>query len=438
VDGRRGLAVGTAAWIFGLVLSVGAFAGGLLAWETELALQSVDPIVDLDASFATLRANYAWGDAATGASGAFGQSNVATGENGAAVAGTIGFPVAPNDRCASIRLSGYLKDDYVVEWPVGTYGVSADVSFGIDPAAFRGFSAAANLTAYGLSTTLGFSLAPAGAGFATGLTLEVAGTLLSGMGIAATVRLGAPMGPGAPPADPCALDFSSLEVFFDGFPWCCVYVGFRTIFDYGGFDRAEIDFDLSALGGVLSLVGDLVFELQTKTLTLTPGFQFGVDDCIWLNVAVDPAVTWGSSGSGAISAIVIRGLGITGCNIGAAKFSAIASIAGGLYKSKGADDIGLRATGYYIALAPSANPGAYEQTDYDMIWTLETGFANADLAIDTYLGASSSKLFDLALITAEYAHQLSAGFDMSLGFLIDPTGGPFRLVVRFDASTSLP
>lgn len=102
------------------------------------------------------------------------------------------------------------------------------------------------------------------------------------------------------------------------------------------------------------------------------------------------------------------------------------------------DDIGLRATGCCIALAPSVNPGGYEQTDHDMIWTLETGFANADLAIDTYFEASSSELFDLALITAEYAHQLSAGFDMSLGFLIDPTGGPFRLVVRFDASTSLP
>lgn len=440
VDGRRGHLTGLAVLILGVAFAIGGSAGGSLTWETELAIQTIDPIVNLDESFSRLQADYAWGDVALGSSGAFGGSipSLGTGENGAAVAGAIVFPLVQGDRGAAMRFSGYAKDDLVIDWPVGTYGFTADVSFGITPAAFKGLSATGNVTAYGTSTTIDFSLVPVAAAFATGLTLEVSGTLLSGMGVTTTVHFGAPMGPGAPPANPCALDFSSAELFLDGFPWCCVYVGLRTVFDCEGFDRAEIDFDLSALDGVLSLDGDLVFQLQTKTLTLTPQFQFGADACVWVNVGVDPEVVWGSSGRGPIEAIVVRGFGVTGCDVGAAEFGMIASIAGGLYKSKGANDIGIRANGYYIALDPSVAPNRYEETDYDMVLTLEHGFNNAELAVDVYFDPDASRLFDLALITAEYVYRLSSSFEFSLGFGLDPVGGLHRFVVGLGTSTTLP
>ena len=437
---RRWGLVGVA---YGVVLCCvqGVFAGGSLEWETTIELQSVDPIVVLEESDSILRFDYGWGDVALGSQTGFGGTvpSVVTGENGAVVAGVLHLPMEAADPGSIFTISVYGKEDLVIEWPVGTWGLSADASFGLVPPTFLGLATRANVTAYGTSLTVDATLRPSGAAYATGLTFELSGTTLSGMGIALTGRFGASTAPGAPPPSaPCALDFREAEFFLDGFPWGCVYVGFATVVDTDGFDRAEIAFDLSLWDGVLGLDGELVFETQTKTLTLAPSFQFGAESCVWVNVGVDPDVIWGSAGSGAIQAIVVRGVGITGCEIGATQFSGIASIAGNLYKSRGADDIDLRATGYYIALSPSVDPSRFEVSDYDMVWTFEYGFNDAELAVDVYFDAASMQLFDLALITGEYVHQISSNLALSLGAQVDPTGVLHRLILGFSAAVVLP
>ena len=417
-----------------LLVGWAALGAGFIDWEAELVASLSGPTFGIGDSSTVFSGGYYWGDVEGISQGGMSYGSVGTfGENGSGIEGTIRLPL-PATTKGTVDVTVYHKTDLVIDWPVGTWGILTSAMFSLETSELSRFSTTANVTAYGTSTTATFSLVPMGGAYATGLTLELSGTTLSGMGLSLTASFGGP--PGLPPAQPCTFDFRGFAVGLEGFPWGCVHTDIDLTFGHGGFELAEIDVDIDLWDGLLTLDGSLEFAVDEKRLSLIQRIHVN-QGCIWFNVAVEPAEV-GPGSPNPIDSLVLRGLGISSCDVGTSDFSLIASIAGGLYKSRGTADIDLHAGGYYIALDPAANPAQYEQTDYSMVWTVEQGFLNATWAVDAYFGTNGGTLFNLALITAEWEQQLATGFEVRLAFQIDPAGLAHTLLFGLTASVLLP
>lgn len=356
-------------------------------------------------------------------------------QTGSLVSGEVYLPFSGSGGTLSAHASH--ESDLVINWPVGTWSLLGDASFALQTPSLLGFSSEATLTAYGTSTTAAFSLHPFLGAYATVLSIELAGPTQSGWGLTGTVDLGDPWGTS------CNLDFTGLSIGLEAFPWGCVHTDVAIEFSAAGYENTSIAIDIELWDGVFALVGSLNFGMQTKSLSLTPYLTVG-EQCIWLSVGIYPQEI-GPGTSSAIDTLVIQGIGITDCEIGPITFSAISGLGGGLYRSSKASDIDLHANGYYVALAPDANPWAWTQTDYCTVITIQRdditfldSFTSSRFTLDLYFDPSASTLFDFALLTAEWEHEMSEAFSYRIAVQVDPTGADPRIEFGFTASAVLP
>ena len=412
-----------------LLVAWAAIGAGSIGWEAELVAALSGPTFGLDGSSTVFRGEYAWGDVGGGMGGA----SQTFGENGSRVDGTLCLPL-PNATTGTVAVGVYHRTDLVIDWPVGTWGIAADASLSLDTSRMTSLSATANVTAYGTSTTATFHLNEDHGVYRSGLTLELAGTALSGMGVSIAASFGALLG--SAPAEPCGFEFRGFAVGVEGLPWCCVHTDVDLTFGQGGFEQVEIDVDIDLAEGLLTFDGSLWFEIDEKRVNLIPRIHLN-QQCIWFNVGIEPQGI-GSGAPNVIESLVVRGFGVTACDIGTAEFSASATLGTGLYRAKRSSDLELHAGGYYIALDPTANPGQYVQTNFAMVWTVAQGFMNAEWTIDAYFSAGGATLFDLALLTAEWAQQLGSGLDVRLALQVDPTGAAHKLLFGVTTEAPLP
>ena len=403
-----------------------AQAKGFIDWDTWVVAQTVDPILDLASSGATIAAGYYIGDVADQMGRVFGGAMGATGY------GAQGFLSLPFDTLdGSLSFSLYAMDEMIIDWPVGTWGATLDAAFAIQTPSLTRMSASVEALAYGLAATGVLSLSQVPGGYTTATTLGLSGTTITGLGVAATASFGSSHGePG------CSGDFQAASFTLSGFPFDCIHVDVATAFSCLGYEKTTIDFDVDWLDGILAVDGVLEFSPEQKTLTLLPSLNVE-QGCIWVNVGFTPD-EWGTSGDYTIDDLVIRGLGFSNVEIGTSKVSLIAAVGGTLYKSKRAGDLDLHASGYYVALAPGVSPSQYPLTDYTMVGTIAQGFLNSELIVDVYWGTPATTLFDLALITATWTYQAAPSLDVNLGFEIDPTGAAQTIVFGFSTSSLIP
>jgi len=164
--------------------------------------------------------------------------------------------------------------------------------------------------------TAGVSIAGVTFGLDWDLTDDLAVTL-SGSGTAGLVTVGADIYFGDPAVDGCDLNWTGIDITVD-FPFCCADVAGTISFDCDGFQSACFDVDGIALPNFpwLTLGAELCFELQTKTLVLSPTFDFG--DIACFDVYFDVA----SEGNLIIGDIEITGIGLE-CTIGGVDFTGV-------------------------------------------------------------------------------------------------------------------
>ncbi len=421
------------------------FGKAFFELDSSFALQTDDPLLDLNKSSTSFLASYFAGDVATLSNQQLATVFFTDGtltEKGFGIQGIANLSTTLADRRGSLDVSVYYKGDVVVEWPVGTWSVIPHVSFSTLTSSLSRLWTSCNISAYGVSFTGQFDLTAVGSDYATGLSLELSGTTLAGMGVAFKTTFGIPTEfdretTGAAPVQTpsCKFDFSKASVSFSGLPFTCLYVDVETTLTCAGYKSTAIDFDLELWDGAVTLDGMLEFSVQRKSLTFIPSFSLS-QNCIWVNIGIVPEVL-GTSGGGAVEALIVRGVGMTNEEVDSAALSAIAALNGRLLKKREADDIWLRATGYYVALAPGTDPTRYEQTDYDAIVSIEKGFANSEFALDIYFGPGGS-CFDLALVTAEWTHQLASGVELQIGLRLDPVSGDHQLVFACTVQAFLP
>jgi len=402
-----------AAWALCVVGAI-AIAEGSIAWETELGLP-IDGTSLAPEGFMRFSGGYSW-------------------EEGYGASGVILLPLPTGE--GRLDVAAHIGDDVMIDWPIGTWTLDGSASFSVQTPSLDAFSTTANVTAYGLSTTVALDLYSFQGAPATALMLEVSGPMQAGWGLSIAGSFGDSWG------TPCNFDFTGVTVGFEAFPWCCVHTNMQAFFSCAGYERTTIDIDIELWDGVLVLDGALEFALETKSLSLTPYLTVG-QQCIWLSVGIEPQ----EIGPGTMSSVdrfVIQGIGIETCEIGSVTFSAISALGGGLYRNANAMEIDLHANGYYVALAPNANPKMWTQTDYDTVISIQYevatfvgGYTSSQLAVDAYFGTKASMLFDLALITATWTHGPSEAFSYRIALQFDPAGTDHRIEFGFDVSKPL-
>jgi|GEM_PF-1594395 len=416
-------------WIGG----AGALAAGSVGCIVELAPALSGPVFGFDGSSIVAYGDYAWGEIGeTGRPG--GAAGSRFGENGSSICGTVCLPI-PAMGEGTIDIGVYHKTDLVIDWPVGTWALLADASFSSRTSRMESFAATANVTAYGVSTTATFSLINQGAGPLSGLTFALAGTALSGMGVSLEASFGDPLGSSG--SSSCEFDFRSLVLGLEGVPWGCFHTDADLMFGTHGFEWTEIDIDLELVDSLLTFDGTLWFEADQKRLDFIPRLNLNQRQCIWFNIEIEPQ-TIGVGKANLIDSLVVRGFGVTTCDVGLAEFSVVSTLEGGLYRLTRSTDLDLHATDYYIALDPAIHTGQYVQTGHRMVWTAAWGFANSEWIIDVYFDTGCAALFDLALLTAEWTQQMDSGFDIRLAMQIDSAGLSHRLEFGIAIESLLP
>jgi len=431
--------------IGGLFLIV--IMGGAVLGKTTLGLDSgitfrpTGTLLDLDSSFLGFQVGHYAGDVAL-LSDRFLRTLFLTDgtltEKGSAAQAVIQFPMYPADRRGAFQFSFYHKEDLVIDWPVGTWSVISDVAFSTFTSELSRWWSTVNVSAYGTSTTATFLLMPTPLGTAAGLSVELSGPTLTGMGVTISADFGMPTAfggiGGVVPTASCELRFREANLGFEGVVLGCVALDVETTIGCHGYESTEIGFDLDLPIDWVTVEGILEFATKTKSITLIPRVHME-PTCIWVNIGLDPA-TWKENAL--LDALIVRGVGISDETIGSSQFSAIASFIGGVYRDVSKDDIELHAGDYYVALDPEADASKYVFLPYDIILSIEHGEANSDLVIDAYFGSPEPDLFDLALVTAEWNYQLSTELDLFVRVALDPNGVLTKFVFGFEASVFLP
>ena len=191
----------------------------------------------------------------------------------------------------------------------------------------------------------------------------------------------------------CDFPFDEVSIRV-GFPFCCAEISSSLTIGCDGFDQIAFSTSGIAIPTLpwLSIGANLVYTLQTKTLTLSPAFDFGTETCIDFYIEVE------STGNLSIGAISIEGIQLS-CDVGAVTFSGL-SFWG--------------ATG---------KPGRLSGTDYWEVYTVST---NADACcgpmsfdVSVFFLENGLRLFDVSLFDANLDITIAPQFEFSMGLEID-------------------
>ncbi|MBU1050088.1 hypothetical protein KKG90_08715 [Candidatus Bipolaricaulota bacterium] len=191
----------------------------------------------------------------------------------------------------------------------------------------------------------------------------------------------------------CDFPFEDVTIGVD-FPFCCADISSTLSIDCAGFDQIAFSTTGIAIPYLpwLSLGAELVYTLQTKTLTLSPVFNFNSVTCIDFYIQVD------SSDNLTIGDISINGIRLT-CDVGAVTFTGIS------YWGTG------------------SKPGRLAGTEYWEVYTVET---NGDACcgplsfdVSVFFLENGLRLFDVSLFEVNLELTVAPQFTFSTGLKID-------------------
>jgi len=289
----------------------------------------------------------------------------------------------------SLSDAGWIDQDFSVAGVLGAFIIASGLDFDPVTPAFGSWTTSAGVAIAGVTFGADFTLAAG----STQLVLT-AGGVAGDVDVDISISFG-------DTALGCDLDWAGVTIDI-GFPFCCADLNLEVIFDCTGFVSACFTTTGIAVPNMpyLSLNATLCFTMQTKTLVLSPVFDFGTIACFDLYF---DAVTEGNL---MIQNISIEGIGLT-CDINGVIFTGLSFWGEG------------------------AKPGLLVGTDYWEVYNIYTdddgccGPFDFNLAI--YFLEGGARLFDVALIDADVSLQIAAQFLFNMGLEIDVNAGAFTL-----------
>ncbi|MFC2083007.1 hypothetical protein ACFLSG_03100 [Candidatus Bipolaricaulota bacterium] len=191
----------------------------------------------------------------------------------------------------------------------------------------------------------------------------------------------------------CDFPFEEVSIGAN-FPFCCGEIASSLTIGCDGFDQVSFSTSGIAIPTIpwLSIGAQLVYTLQTKSLTLSPTFDFGTVTCIDFYIEVD------SSENLTIGSISIEGIKLS-CDVGAVTFTGISFWGEG------------------------GKPGRLSGTDYWEAYSIET---NADACcgpfsfdVSVFFLENGIRLFDISMIETNMELTVAPQFVFSMGLEID-------------------
>ncbi len=281
--------------------------------------------------------------------------------------------------------TGWLEQSFSVDGALGAFAIGSLLVFDPATVAFDSWEVTGGLSLAGVTFDATFTLEPGvttlelvGAGTAGNVDVEVDITFGDGLG--------------------CNFNFAGVEITI-GFPFCCADVESTIEFDCNGFVEATFGVEGIAIPSLpwVTLDALITFQTDSKTLVLTPTFDFGAVACF--DLYIDQA----TAGNLTISDITISGIGLE-CTIGGVQFTGIS----------------------YWGEDPK--PGLLEDTIYWEAYQIKTtddgccGPFGFDITV--YFLDGGLQLFDIAEVVANMSIQIATQFTFSMGIDIDLTADP--------------
>jgi len=203
--------------------------------------------------------------------------------------------------------SGWTDQNFSAIGVIGGFTVSSALDFDPDVPEFDKWTTTTTVDIVGVTFSGTFELYDEDAF----MTISARGAS-GGVGLNVTVKFG----DDDDPVGECDLDFSDLKIGVD-FPFCCAEVDATINFDCDGFENIIFDAVGLAIPNLPWVTFDvtLEFTVQSKSLTLTPNFDFSAI-CVELYVGVE------TSGNLIFEALHFDGVKLE-CDIGDVQFTAI-------------------------------------------------------------------------------------------------------------------
>jgi hypothetical protein len=299
--------------------------------------------------------------------------------------------------------AGWTKQHFDVSGALGAFTLGSTLTFTPAPVpAFTKWVVTGGLSLAGVTFDGTFTLVPGDTKF-----------VLVGAGSAGTVGVEATVTFGGNADGICDFNWSGVVIDVT-FPFCCADVTAEIAFDCLGFDYVTLevtDIAIPALPWV-TLDALLTFQTGSKTLVLTPNFDFGATVCFDLYITqavIDaPYITLGN--------ITIEGIGLE-CEIGGVTFTGIS-----WWGVEETSPVGT--PGRYLY---DLKPGLLNGTPYweaYQIKTTDDGCCGPFGFDVTVFFLDAGMLFDVAEVDANMSIQIATQFTFSMGIDIDLTDTP--------------
>jgi hypothetical protein len=291
--------------------------------------------------------------------------------------------------------TGWLGQSFEVGGALGAFSLGSTLVF--DPAAvlFESWEVVGGLSLAGVTFEGTFTLEPGVT------TLEIVGAGSAGT---VDVEVDLTLGDG----DGCNFNFGGVDITVS-FPFSCADVVSVISFDCLGFNYVTFAVAGIALPSLPWVTVDalLTFEVDQKTLTLSPNFDFGAIACFKLYVTqvhVDGVGGEATPGTAlSVGDIAISGIGLS-TEIGGVSFTGIS------YWGTGTKPGLLKGTSYWEA--------------YQIATTDDGCCGPFAFDITVYFLQGGLQLFDVAEIAANMSIQIATQFTFSTGISIDLTAVP--------------
>jgi hypothetical protein len=271
-------------------------------------------------------------------------------------------------------------------------------------------STAGGFSSWAVDTSFTFGSADFGIGLdlvSNDLTLTLTTAATTGLvDLDTTIRFGQSGGG-------CDLGWRGIDATV-GFPFHCAGVTATLAVDCAGFRSLSLEVDGIALSNIpwFRLGAKLRFELESKTLVLTPAFAFGADVCFSVYACSDS-----DGGKGPLTAlqildIYVAGIGLT-CEVGGVSFTGISFWGDGCASLK-PSTLGSHWEMYRIATTEGACCGSF---DFD---------------VAVFFDVASTYLSDIAAFEASFSYDLGDAFALTLGLDYTAASGLTEWTIGFD------
>jgi hypothetical protein len=291
--------------------------------------------------------------------------------------------------------TGWTTQSFDAAGAFGAFTVASGLIFGTD-ATFYAWTLDTSFTFGAVALAFDFDL------YDSDIRLVVTGTATTGLvDITVAVTFGDLIinsdGSYTSNDDECDLDWQGVSITVD-FPFCCADVTATLDITCAGFQEACFAVSGIAIPNLpwVTLDAEVCFILETKTLTLTPNFDFGADVCFDLYICEDyDGGLAPNHGALRLGDFYIAGIGLV-CEIGGVSFT------------------GISYWGDECALKPSALGDYWEM--YKIATTEDACCGPFDFDIAVFFEEGGAALFDVAAFEANFSYELGDNFTFSMGF----------------------